>query len=377
MDIIKQYKVGHEYIDDIANSREKDQLVNWLPGIGNSKGIRPAKTKDKKSIAFIVLITRQISQKHYNPWDDIVDYNSSTIYYWGDAKFNEFKNYDDFEGNKCLLGVYEKYLTGELIHVPPILHFSKKSSGKIIFNGLCIINRAELTWFEDNQRPVKNFRFELNILDQDIVNVEWLIDRINYNTSNKLHEPSVWRSFINGRVVKLNIFKKSILSKNEQLPNDGSVESKILDQIISLRPLEFEALLVELFRELPHVNHNIIRTQYVKDGGFDFIGNFSLPYPINYTIEFLGEAKKYGRDNPVGPDLISRLVARLSRGQYGIFVTTSYYTNQAQQEVLEDNYPVKLYSGIDVVNFIRELRLIENGEIKKDWLCEIIQSLSK
>ena len=30
---------------------------------------------------------------------------------------------------------------------------------------------------------------------------------------------------------------------------------------------------------------------------------------------------------------VSRLVARLQRGEYGIFVTTSYYTKAAQEEV--------------------------------------------
>jgi restriction endonuclease Mrr len=89
----------------------------------------------------------------------------------------------------------------------------------------------------------------------------------------------------------------------------------------------------------------------------------------------LGEAKKYNRNSSIGPHLVSRLVARLGRGQYGIFVTTSYYTTQAQQEVLEDGYPIKLYSGIDVINFLRELKLIDGYNIKKEWLNEIISSI--
>ncbi len=97
------------------------------------------------------------------------------------------------------------------------------------------------------------------------------------------------------------------------------------------------------------------------------LGEFTIPYPLKYKIEFLGEAKKYSRKNGVGPELVSRLVARLGRGQYGIFVTTSYYT-KPQSEVLEDGYPVKLYSGIDLINFLREQRIIDNDEIKDGWL---------
>jgi hypothetical protein len=377
MNQLKQYKVGHDYVDDIANSRDKDQFVTWLPGIGNSKGIRPAKSKESGLPAFVVLVTRNISHKYHNPWDDIVDYDSSTIFYWGDAKYSATKDYKDFEGNRCLIGIYENYLDGKISQIPPILHFSKKTTGKITFNGLCIIKNVETTWFEDNKKPVKNYRFELGILDQEAVHVDWLMSRVSSLSKSALSAPAVWQSFINGRIIKLNLFKKEILSKEAQLPEKGSADYSILETINALKPVEFEALLVDLIKELPHVNHNITRTRLVKDGGFDFFGKFSLPYPFNYQIEFLGEAKKYKLNNSVGPDLVSRLVARLDRGQYGIFVTTSYYTTQAQQEVLEDGYPVKLYSGIDVVNFLRELKLIDNGKIKQSWLDEVIRSTKK
>jgi HJR/Mrr/RecB family endonuclease len=372
----QEYRVGHDYIDDIANSKETDQFVKWMPGIGNSKGIRPAKRKYSNSNdlpAFVVLLTRSVNHKHHNPWDDIIDYNSSKIFYWGDAKFDIRKGYKEFEGNKCLMAIYEKYLEGENSTIPPILHFSKNKKGRITFNGLCIITNVETTWFEDNKKPVKNYRFELTILDEERIRVNWLIDKI-HSISDHPYQPESWTSFQKGRIKKLNLFKKTIRNKEAQLPQERSADAHVLESLVKLRPGEFEAVLVELFKELPHINHNITRTRLVKDGGFDFFGEFTLPFPFNYKIQFLGEAKKYQRTNPVGPGLVSRLVARLGRGQYGIFVTTSYYTTQSQQEVFEDGYPVKLYSGLDVVNFFRELKLIDKGEIKKEWINEIIGS---
>jgi Restriction endonuclease AspBHI N-terminal/Restriction endonuclease len=374
----RKYRVGNEYIDDIANSREKDEFVTWLPGIGNSRGIRCARFRSFKSDvpAFVVLITREIKHKHHNPWDDIVDYGSSKIFYWGDAKYSPGKNYNDFEGNKALMKIYERYLEGKYQEVTPVLHFSKKKTGKITFNGLCIITNVETTWFEDLQKPVKNYRFELSILDSDEVNVEWLLNRAESVSSRKIDNnlrPSSWESFMNGRLKKLKLYKREILSRESQLPEANSDEEKILSVLCSLKPVEFEAVLVELLRSLPHVNHNITRTRPVKDGGFDFYGEFNLPFPFSYKIEFLGEAKKYKRSNSIGPSLISRLVARLGRGQYGIFVTTSFYTPQAQEEVLEDKYPVRLYSGMDIINFLRELKLIDNGKIKEAWLNEVTQ----
>lgn len=66
-------------------------------------------------------------------------------------------------------------------------------------------------------------------------------------------------------------------------------------------------------------------------------------------------------------------MARLSRGQYGIFVTTSYYSKQAQEEVYQDGYPVKLFSGADLVFLFRELRLVQGEQIKPEWLNEVIK----
>jgi hypothetical protein len=65
---------------------------------------------------------------------------------------------------------------------------------------------------------------------------------------------------------------------------------------------------------------------------------------------------------------VSRLVARLARGQYGIFVTTSYFTKQAQEEVVADGYPTTLIAGADIVRMMREMRIARGSEISRTWL---------
>jgi hypothetical protein len=233
MTILRKYKIGHDYIDDIANSKDKDQFVKWLPGIGNSKGIRCAKfhlIKDEGP-AFIILVTREINHKHYNPWDDIIDFGSSKIYYWGDAKHSIVKNYMDFDGNKALMVVYENYLDGNNFKVPPILHFSKKKTGTISFNGVCIITNVETTWFQDMQKPVKNLRFELSILDAEEVNVKWLLNRANSSSKEHIDNrlaPKAWDSFLHGKINKLTLIKKEILNRENQLPGNNSYEAEIL-----------------------------------------------------------------------------------------------------------------------------------------------------
>lgn len=380
----KTFKIGHSYKDILSVSREEDEFVSRFAfknsGIGNSGGIRPARflNLQSKLPCYIVLITRNISHRWYNPWEDVVDYSTGTIFYWGDAKFHPSKNYNDFRGNKNLLKTFEKILENELAIVPPILHFSKVKSGIVKFNGLCALTNLELTWFEDKGTPVKNYRCELTILDIDQVELQWIHGRVQCKKLELLNAnaPRVWRDYIYGNTHKLDIWSKNILSKEVQLPPEKSDEAQLLQELHNLTPTQFEAVVVELFRSLPHVNHKIARTRPTADGGFDFFGHFSIPYPVKYDIGFLGEAKKFARKNAVQPKHVSRLVARLGRGQFGIFVTTSYYTKQTQKEVLEDGYPVKLFSGIDLVNMLLELRLIKNGRIKAEWLEIVINNMS-
>ena len=137
---------------------------------------------------------------------------------------------------------------------------------------------------------------------------------------------------------------------------------------LASHPWPSEAAVVSLLNELEEVRHNITRTRPTADGGFDFFGSFTLPPPIQYEIPFRGEAKRYARSTPVGPKDVSRLVARLARGQYGIFVTTSYFTKQTQEEVLEDRYPTTLVAGADLVRIMKELRIARGNEIRATWL---------
>src|SRR6185295_16092447 len=227
---MNKYILGHSYIDDIANSKERDQFVKWLPGIGNSKGIRPVKYKYLKTElpAYIVLITRQVMHRHYNPWDDIVDYASGKIYYWGDAKFNNDKNFREFDGNRVLLKTYETVLDGNLEALPPIIHFSKTESGKVVFNGLCVVRNLDMTWYEDKGKPVKNYRCELIILDQEEIDVAWLNNRANSQNDSEINNgsPQIWIDYTKGRTKKIDVYRKEIKSTEEQLPKDNTPESR-------------------------------------------------------------------------------------------------------------------------------------------------------
>jgi Restriction endonuclease AspBHI N-terminal/Restriction endonuclease len=377
VDPIRRYRLGHDYRDAGSVRALDDQFLSWinLPGSGmrNMGGIRPLKfTELRESVtAAIVLVTDERSAgSAANPWDDLVDLHHGRIVYWGDAKFDPRKTVDDFPGNRALREAFNQVLDSQMAIVPPILHFSKRASGTLTFSGLCALDRLELTWFEDHGRPVRNYRAHLAILDEEFVDVERLHSRIRATSRASLVGlgPRAWRRYQDGVVDRLRVWAPAVRSTTAQLPASGTGDATLLNQLVGLSPTGFEAAVVSLLNELDEVRHNITRTRPTADGGFDFFGSFTLPPPIQYEIPFRGEAKKYARSTPVGPKDVSRLVARLSRGQYGIFVTTSYFTKQTQEEVLEDRYPTTLVAGADLVRIMRELRIASGSEIRRTWL---------
>jgi len=335
-------------------------------------GIRPRSFLHLKDIgvpAYVILVTTHISADYANPWDDVIDERAGIVQYWGDAKFSDRnKLCEDFIGNKCMRRVYDEILAGSRTLVPPILHFQRPRAGKLVFTGLCALEDAELTWFEDNGRPIRNYRYQLAILDEEMVDAAWLRSRMCADSPAVANEaaPGAWKAYLAGQTKRRQIWRSQVLTKEQQLPSAGSDDEKILKQFSFLSAKDFERAVVALFREMKSVEHKITQTRYVRDGGFDFFGTFTMAMPVSYEVPFRAEVKRH--IGSIGAKDVSRLVARLSRGQYGIFVTTSFYTAQAQMEVLLDSYPIRLFSGIHLVRFLRELKLVEGTQIKHQWL---------
>jgi hypothetical protein len=382
----RRYRLGHEYRDLGRANSPDDELLAWINldgrGIRNMGGVRSVgfATLKVPVHASIILVTNESSTgSTSNPWDDLVDIPHGRIVYWGDAKFHHTQTVDDFVGNRALRNAWNHVLDGNMSLVPPILHFSRREKSVIRFNGLCVLDRLELTWFEHHGRPVRNYRAHLTILDEEFVDVGWLHARMTASSTADLYGrgPKAWVRYQDGAVDRLRVWAPTIRTTAAQLPVVGSSEARILAQLVSLSPTGFEAAVVALLRELDEVRHNITRTRPTADGGFDFFGQFTLPPPIQYDIPFRGEAKKYSRTTPVGPKDVSRLVARLSRGQYGIFVTTSYFTRQTQEEVLEDQYPTKLVAGADLVGIMRETRVASGDSISPTWLRTVETEVSE
>ena len=74
----------------------------------------------------------------------------------------------------------------------------------------------------------------------------------------------------------------------------------------------------------------------------------------------LGQAKCESLDSPTGGNHIARTVAKLKRGWLGVYVTTSYFSDPAQIEILEDKYPLLLINGKKLAELVNEI-VIKKG----------------
>jgi hypothetical protein len=385
-----QWEINRAYVDKGGWRNEEDQFLRLLHNgtgtIANSGGIRwqnftsiaPREPDTNQRIPpYVVLITADTSTQNHNPWSDIVSYSSGELIYWGDAKTTDVpKRWNDFRGNKLIWAVNHLRLSGERNLIPPFIHFVKSGRGEVRFSGLCMLRECALSWHGEEGRPIRNLRITLDILDAESVDPSWLITRATVKDEKELlpGAPPVWRDAVRGKIRPLRLWRSGIRTKQEQMPAVGSDDEKVLAQIRELDGFEFERLsvaIVDLIPEvIPGLIHEVEQTKLVGDRGLDMFGYFKMPEPISYVIPFKGEAKNWG--SAVQPKEVSRLVSRLQRGEHGLFFTTSWYTDQAQDEVLKDSYPVRLFSGLDIVDLLRRTNRAQGPNLDGDWVDAVL-----
>ncbi len=64
-----------------------------------------------------------------------------------------------------------------------------------------------------------------------------------------------------------------------------------------------------------------------------------------------------------------RLLSRLKHRDLGVFVTTSYFEQQVQEELIEDRHPVILVSGGDIARLL-VARQLEKEPLER-WIATV------
>lgn len=199
--------------------------------------------------------------------------------------------------------------------------------------------------------------------------------------------PKEWKEWIqtgNLERVRRRVYGRSTTKRKEQLPAPGSVDDRVLHQIYDYYhakdkikahsgDFEFEGLAKEVTRLIiGDACHDGWVTKSSGDGGYDFVLRVDIGTKGISQVRqvVLGQAKCYKLTHGINGEAIDRVVARLKRGWIAAFVTTSFFSDQSQREILADDYPIMLISGKQVAQTV--IYLWKEPDLA--WLFNIAQS---
>lgn len=317
------------------------------------------------------------------PWQDFFDPDRGHIRYFGDNK----RPGDDPatpNGNRALLEQFELHSSLEessRIRACPIIFFKRvkyggRAKGNVQFQGFGIIQRVErITQYDrKNDRAFTNYVFDFVVFsmadENEVFTWDWVGSRRNSaltDAQTLKYAPKSWQIWVKRgpavieqcrrRAVKLLTY-----NTDEQKPIKGSREDKVLAQIYEFyndKKCRFEALAAFVAGRIIANHGQIYRCGWItpstSDGGADFIGRLDVGTGFSRTkLIVLGQAKCEKLDTPTGGNHIARTVARLRRGWIGIYVTTSYFSEAVQREVIEDEYPIILVNGLRLAQEVIE-----------------------
>lgn len=319
------------------------------------------------------------------PWQDFFDPDNGHIRFYGDNRMPR-ENPATCKGNKILLDAFMKHSAMEQEirrYSVPIIFFRRvkergRLKGYVQFQGFGIIERVSLITQYDQKKEwsFPNYVFDFVVFDlareQEDFSWEWISKRLNIDI--KLEEtlkygPNSWKDWILKGSSSLEknrrrVAKLLITPSNFQLPEKGSREYKILNKIYNFyegkKKGRFEFLAAKVAERIfIRSGGNYLFgwiTKKGSDSGIDFVGRFDLGSGFSKTkIIVLGQAKCERFNSPTNALHIARTVARLKRGWVGVYVTTSYFSKDAQREMIEDEYPILLVPGLKLVQEVIEL----------------------
>lgn len=206
-----------------------------------------------------------------------------------------------------------------------------------------------------------------------LIEARWLTDLEHGCGYQSKYAPKVWKEWVDkGKYTPLITEKNPIQYRkaNEQLPTGGTLEFSMLEHIISffVDPYTFEQFACKLVQIMDSNIVSIEQTRRTRDGGRDAVGQYRVGLATGgVELEFALEAKRYSLNNSVGVKETSRLISRIKHRQFGIFVTTSFVGDQAYKEIIEDQHPIVVISGKDIVDILISAG-INSVDILNDWL---------
>lgn len=372
------------------------QLESGINPIGKSSG-------DKITPAILISSSPHKVGSSETPWQDFFAPERGHIRYSGDNKSSNIEPHKK-EGNKSLLNQFRLHNSDseiDRLNASPIIFFKKvsingRAKGNYEFNGFGIINAAErvVQYNRATKSTFVNYIFDFTVLDisEENENFDWNWINSRRNTSIDSRQslklaPKSWQEWVkNGKKsyakIRRQVSKLNITTTQEQKPEINSHEYKVLEGIYNFYSKSVS--MKKRFELLASIvaGHTIRKTnkQYIPgwitkgsgDHGIDFIGRLDIGEDFGKAkLIVLGQAKCEKLDEPTGGNHIARTAAKLKRGWLGVYVTTSYFSENVQLEILDDKYPILLINGLDLAKSVIEIMHLQSYEGLEQFLEEI------
>jgi hypothetical protein len=366
------------YEGGTANN-QGDDPINKLLSVGNAGGFRALGSIVKRTVKYVVLYTSGVDPD----WPDVLDPRTGGFVYHGDQKEPGRDLHDTpRKGNLLLQHMFELAEGGpeQRAAVPPIFLFERAAPGRsVTFRGLLAPGgpairpdeRLVAVWKSREGQRFQNYRATFTVLDVASISRVWL-DALRSGEDAHAHTPAAWREWVASGAYRPLVAQptRQTRSREQQLPRDpeGLRILAAVKSYFEAAPTAFEQCAAQLWQMMAPAVSNVVVTRASVDGGRDATGTYALgPLSDPVELSFSLEAKCYGLDNSVGVKEVARLISRLRHREFGVFVTTSYLARQAYSELRDDQHPVVVIAGGDIVQLLRE-RGYRDATAVRRWL---------
>ena len=361
------------------NRHAGDDPLPRLLNVSNSGGFR---YRGKVDALELVVLT---SSGRDPDWPDALDRETGVYTYYGDNKSPGRRLHETpRKGNELLRRIFDLAHSGVegRQQVPPIFLFENTGEWRdVVFLGLAVPGTADLRASEDlvavwrisKGSRFQNYRARFSVLNESFLARDWIEDIIAGN----LHSPKAppaWMSWVETGVHRTLHATRSLeyRTKLEQIPEnfqDRAILKRIHDHFQDhFHAFERCAASIATLSLLDIAEIDLTRPS--RDGGRDAIGKLRIGSGASgILVDFALEAKCYNTSTGVGVRDMSRLISRLRHRQFGILVTTSYVNLQAYREIKEDEHPIVVISGADIVAILRGNNLSTLSSVQA-WLMQ-------
>jgi hypothetical protein len=357
-------------------------------GINNVAGFRPKSraggSTDICDSAFVVLVTNLDEPE----WPDHLERESGIFTYYGDNRQPGLITETPVGGNRLLERVFGLLHKGSRGLIQPFLAFQtlKRADGAYMrFLGLACPGGSGVSSLEDlvavwrikGDQRFQNYRSVFTILGEEAIARAWLEDLSNGHTAvESQHCPESWRKWVySGRYNALTCEKqRRPRTKADQLPKTSG-EKEVLEFLTQrLTDREFEFAASDIVKWMDSRFTDMEVTRKTADGGRDVLAKYRVGHDAHQVLlEAYVEAKKWKTDSSVGVKPMMRLISRIKHRDMGVFITTSFFERQVQQELIDDGHPVILLSGGDVARLLiaKEMGDCTAGGKLATWITSI------